>query len=136
MIQEIVIPFEVTPASRPYVTKYKVFYSKNYTAFRSVVGDWLKKQNVIKFSGAIRVDINFYFKVKKSWSKKKKTQAIIEEYHIQNNDIDNCIKSCLDLMNGIAYDDDKQVAELRAVKKWSEEGSIKIRFEEIGGEKK
>jgi len=128
----IKIPYEVTPASRPRVTKYGTFYSKNYTAFREVVSKWLSEKKVMnKLEGAIKAQVLFYMKTPKSWSKKK-TEKAHEKYHISNKDIDNFQKSIFDILQGIYYDDDSQIVSVNAEKRWHKnEGHILIVLKEL-----
>jgi len=62
------------------------------------------------YRGPVRVEIFFYFPRPKSltWKKKKMRRL----WKSKKPDIDNCVKSTLDAMNGIAFEDDGQVSEL------------------------
>lgn len=65
----------------------------------------------------IAIDLSIYLPIPTSASKKK--QAQMESGDIKPNkrpDIDNCIKSILDGLNGVAYEDDKQIIEIHARK--------------------
>ena len=68
-------------------------------------------------SAAVRVEIIAAFPVPKSWSKGKRADArdggICPE---TKPDIDNVAKAVLDALNGIAFEDDKQVVEIVARK--------------------
>lgn len=74
------------------------------------------------FEGAVRANITAYYKVPKSYSKKR-VQAIREglEYPQKKPDSDNIAKIILDSLNKIAFDDDSQVVDLRVLKRWTEE---------------
>lgn len=41
-------------------------------------------------------------------------------YPLVKPDIDNCIKSIMDALNGVAYKDDKQVVLVRSIKRYGE----------------
>ncbi len=62
----------------------------------------------------VRVSINIFQAIPKSWSKKKQLQATLGEILplSRNGDIDNIAKSILDALNGYAYEDDCQVVTL------------------------
>ena len=86
-------------------------------------------------NGAVRATIYMYFKIPKSYTKKR-VAAIREglEYPMKTPDVDNCSKIILDSLNKIAYDDDQQVVELSVLKRWTEdEERIEFLLEEIGG---
>ncbi|MDD6796479.1 MAG: RusA family crossover junction endodeoxyribonuclease, partial [Clostridiaceae bacterium] len=92
-----------------------------------------QQQNGKHLEGNIRATITAYYKIPKSYTKKR-VQAIKEglEYPQKKPDIDNCIKVILDALNGIAYEDDKQVVQVIAVKKWTEDiERVEFSLEEI-----
>src|SRR5882724_10145852 len=66
-------------------------------------------------SGAVGLTARFYFPVAKSREKR------IEEgqRHCQRPDLDNCIKSIKDGLNGVAWNDDCCVCEVVASKHWT-----------------
>ena len=68
----------------------------------------------------IKVSIKAYFLVPKSYTKKKKLMiALGKIFPIIRPDADNIAKIVLDGLNGVAYKDDKQVAELRVRKQYT-----------------
>lgn len=87
----------------------------------------------IRLSGALKATIYAYFPIPKSVSKKK--HAEMAENKVlpitSSKDIDNCVKAILDALNGIAYDDDRQVVELHAYKLYSDTPRAEIEIEEI-----
>ena len=87
-------------------------------------------------TGAIRAVIYVYYKVPKSYTKKR-IQAIREglEMPLKKPDSDNIAKIVLDSLNKIAFDDDTQVVELTVIKRWTEENErIEFDLEEIKNE--
>ena len=124
-----IIPFEVTAASRPKVTKYGAFYGKNYTAFREVVGDWLDKQiPTPKLTGALKARFVFVIKLPKSYSAKKK-ERLDGQPMIFRGDIDNQIKAICDVLQNRYFDDDCQIYHVTASKYWGEKGRIEVYLE-------
>ena len=84
----------------------------------------IKKQFIRKpFSYPIAVDINFFFSIPKSYTKKR-IREIAENYYYHTNkpDCDNLAKLVLDAMNGLVYEDDKQIFGLRIVKMYAPPG--------------
>jgi Holliday junction resolvase RusA-like endonuclease len=127
----ITIPFEITPASRPKVTRYGTFYSKNYEAFRKVVGEWLDKQpTTTKYDKTkpLKATFKFNITIPKSYSKKKR-EALLGKPMIDRKDIDNMIKAIMDILQGRLFEDDKQIYYLTASKYWTEKGKIEITIE-------
>lgn len=118
------------------------FTPKKTREFEGLVGRHarhaINKGNVI--TGPIKVTAKFVFEIPKSWSKKKKEEALSGDIMpIGKNigDIDNLCKSVLDGIfekeHGIAHlgMDDSQVAELNTKKKYGEKHQIIIILEEI-----
>ena len=72
--------------------------------------------------GQIKAKITAYYKIPKSYSKKR-IEAIRKgnEYPQKKPDADNIGKIILDALNNIAYKDDSQVVELTVYKKFTEE---------------
>ncbi len=71
--------------------------------------------------GAIKIEINCMLPIPQSWSKKKKESALDWELRpMVKPDIDNLVKQVLDCMNGIVWEDDKQVVELEVYKWYSD----------------
>lgn len=89
------------------------------------------KQKIRK-PGAVRVDILAIFPIPQSWSKKRRTAALQGvDHHISRPDIDNAAKSVLDGINGIVFEDDSQVIDLRARKTYGQEPKVRVFIEEV-----
>ena len=117
------------------------FNTKTGRAFTP--GDTITYENWIRFAyqeqdgryltGAIRARVVAYYKIPKSYSKKR-VQSIRDglEMPLKKPDSDNIGKIVLDSLNKIAFDDDSQVADLRVIKKWTEDVErIEFELEEI-----
>ena len=80
----------------------------------------------------LKVEIQVYKKIPKSFSKTIKQKAITGEIRpLVKPDCDNISKNILDALNGIVYPDDKQIVELSIKKFYSETEFVKVRIEEI-----
>ncbi len=79
----------------------------------------------------IRIRMKFKFDVPKSYSKKKKIEALEGKIRPTKADIDNYIKSVLDGLNGRAFKDDRYVYAVLAEKEYSEEAGIEVTIENI-----
>ena len=118
------------PAARPRVTRWSTFYPKKYTQFKEDMEMAVNDIQFVPFEGNIYAQIDFFIQIPKSWSKKKKL-AKQGTYCDNNADIDNYCKSILDALNGVYYEDDRQVVMLRARMFWSNNPEIECEFLEI-----
>ena len=79
----------------------------------------------------MRVQIRAYFPMPNSWSRAKKGLALSGDIRPgKKPDVDNIIKIVLDGLNGIAYDDDKQVVYASCKKMYGTAGEIWVSVEE------
>ena len=78
----------------------------------------------------IKIELDFYFPLLKSWSKKKKSE-MVGQYKVTKPDIDNLMKTVLDACNNYLWKDDNQIAEITSSKRYGIEPKIIIRIEEI-----
>lgn len=77
----------------------------------------------------IELDLVAWIKVPASWPKAKKALVLSGEEPepaAVKPDIDNIAKALMDGMQGVLYDDDKQVCEKDTHKWWGEEGSAQV----------
>lgn len=75
---------------------------------------WISEKRK-KLKGKIRLDVYFYFSIPKSYSRSKRVE-LGTSYYDKKPDIDNLIKTVMDALNDLAFDDDKQVVILVASK--------------------
>ena len=74
------------------------------------------------FDGPLIVEIDFFFEIPKSYSKKRKTNILTKrELYTKKPDIDNLIKSITDGLNEVAFNDDKQIVTITARKHYTTE---------------
>ncbi len=82
-------------------------------------------------SGALRVELRAYFPIPKSWTKAKKIAAANGDiHHLTKPDADNILK-VLDALNGVAFEDDKQICDARIIKDYSNDPRLEIQIWEI-----
>jgi Holliday junction resolvase RusA-like endonuclease len=75
----------------------------------------------------ISLVVKFYMPVPKSWPKYKKDEVkngLI--HHTKKPDLDNLVKFVKDNLNEVAWKDDSQVYELKAIKQYSFEPETRI----------
>lgn len=62
---------------------------------------------------ALRIEISALMPIRDSWTRKKKIKALLGEISPTSKpDLDNIAKTICDALNGILYDDDKQITEM------------------------
>lgn len=83
-------------------------------------------------SGPIEIEIRAYFPVPKSFSKKKKQQALLGILHKTTKpDLDNIQKAIQDGLNGVAFADDSQIYKYAASKGFSDVPRVDIKITEV-----
>lgn len=86
-----------------------------------------------KLSGPLHASITGVFAVPSSESRKRQAQMLSGEIrHTKKIDCDNLAKIVLDALNGLAYDDDKQVCELEVRKVYGETPLVSVSIWEVG----
>lgn len=81
--------------------------------------------------GTCEVDIYATFKPPKSWSRKK-TEYVMGLPYTSRTDADNQIKAVCDALNGIVYNDDRQVADVKITRRYGKQDAFRITVMEIG----
>ena len=79
----------------------------------------------------ISIKIVFKFKVPKSYSKKKHSEAIKGKIRPSTNDTDNLLKSVLDGLNGKAWKDDRYIYKIEAEKIFADKDCIEVEIKSI-----
>ena len=125
----VVVPGKIRGKARPRICRGHAFTPKDTVQYEKLVRDCYKKQDGRCLEGSIKALIIAYYKIPKSYSKKR-VQAIKDglEEPTKKPDIDNIAKIILDSLNGIAYKDDSQIIELRVIKKYTEDAE-RVEFE-------
>ena len=118
---EFVVVGKIQPKQRPRFMRRGAFI-QTYTPeptlrYQKLVADtYIEHYGNTKLEGALKMDINAFFNVPKSYSKKKKAELYGKPNTQHNGDIDNIAKSVLDGLNGSAYDDDTIIYDLHIAK--------------------
>ena len=82
-------------------------------------------------AGPLKVELWFYRPVQKSISKKERSLRITGAHRpTVKADVDNFIKSTLDGLNGLLWEDDRQIVDIVAHKYYSDHPRIEIEVEE------
>ena len=91
-----------------------------------------KRDDYDLYEKALRVEIEAFFGIPKSFSKKRAAEAT--EGHIcplTKPDADNIAKIICDALNGVAYKDDTQIVELKIIKRYAAEPSVRVKIEQF-----
>lgn len=117
----IVVPGQPTGKGRPRFTRQGRAYTPAKTkVYEELIAGFARRE--MEAAGwdrtplPVKLHILAQFEIPKSWTKTKKSQALLGEITPGRPDIDNIAKAVLDALNGIVYDDDAQVAQLMVKK--------------------
>lgn len=117
----VIVTGKIRGKARPRICRGHAFTPKDTVEYEKLVRECYKQQDGRYLEGSIKALIIAYYKIPKSYSKKR-VQAIKEglEKPTKKPDADNIGKIILDSLNGIAYKDDSQIVELRVIKRYTE----------------
>lgn len=95
-----------------------------------------KTWNIQNFANKpLKVIIDVYMSIPKSFSKKKYEQALKGEIRpVVKPDCDNIAKNINDALNGIVYPDDKQITCLTVNKLYSESEFVKVQISDVNAQ--
>ena len=136
-MREFKIPGKVQAKQRPRFSKSGIVYTPKETRVyedfvRLCYSDYANQYQWEPYGGQLRAEIEVFIQVPKSDSKLNKQAKIIGEIRPTiKPDCDNLAKSILDSLNGLAYQDDRQIIELSVKKFYAEQSEVKIRLMEV-----
>lgn len=82
-----------------------------------------------RLSGAVELTVQAVFQMPKSWSKRRQSAALLmPEWHTAKPDGDNILKAVGDGLNGIAWNDDSQIARCSISKAYGPTPGLTIRI--------
>lgn len=82
----------------------------------------------------LSLKVTAYFEPTKSESKKRRLQMLQGQIApLKKPDTDNIVKAVMDALNGLAYEDDKQVVHLEVFKRYGEQARIEVEIKAIAG---
>ena len=136
-MREFKIPGKAQAKQRPRMGRSGIVYTPKETLVyenyvKMCYSDYAKQFGWLPYENQVRAEIEVLVAVPKSDSKTKKKAKI--EGMIRpavKPDCDNLAKSILDSLNGLAYQDDKQVVELVVKKYYAENAEVKIKLSEV-----
>lgn len=136
-MREFKIPGKAQAKQRPRMGRSGIVYTPKETlVYENYVKmcylDYAQQFGWLPYENQVRAEIEVLVAVPKSDSKTKKKAKI--EGMIRPTvkpDCDNLAKSILDSLNGLAYQDDKQVVELSIKKYYAENAEVRVRLTEV-----
>ena len=114
----IVFNFPIDPVAkgRPRFGKGRTYTPKKTKDFEGLIKSMAREQYKNgPMKGPLSVIVVFTI---------KRSKSVKREYPTVKPDVDNFLKASLDALNGIAYDDDAQIIEVNASKKYGPVGGI------------
>ncbi len=122
-----------TGKGRPRLGKYGTYTPQKTRDYEDLVKlSFKNKYKVEPSEREIKMKITAVFEPPRRLSKKKRAELIDwEQGYMHKPDIDNIAKIILDALNGLAYKDDNQVADLFVTKEYGEENKIIVILEEL-----
>ena len=136
-MREFKIHGKAQAKQRPRIGRSGVVYTPKETLVyenyvKMCYSDYARQFEWLPYENQVKAEIDVLVAVPKSDSKAKKKAKI--EGAIRPTvkpDCDNLAKSILDSLNGLAYQDDKQVVELIVKKYYAENAEVRIRLSEV-----
>lgn len=126
----ITLPGEPQPKQRPrwrlvkgHVTTYTPTETTEYQTYVST--EYMKQHGEMFTDAAVDLNVIFYMSIGRSLPEREKRAIRLGlKRPLKRPDLDNLIKIIMDGLNGVAYDDDKQVVKIIAEKKYSDEPRV------------
>lgn len=108
-----------------------VYTPKDTVNYENLVRYTYQSEIGKRLTGAIEMTVKAYFPIPKSISKKKhEILSNEQEPCLKHKDIDNVCKLLMDSINGIAFDDDRQIYKLVGEKYYSNNPRVEIELSE------
>ena len=107
----------------------KTYTDKKTELYESLVRNayLIKYESNKPLEGEIKVEIQAHFSIPKSTSKKSREEMVAGRIRpTKKPDIDNIAKTVLDALNGIAFEDDKNITELIVGKHYSDQPHVEV----------
>ena len=131
--------FEIEPVeqARPRATRMgrgiRLYDPKKVSVYKKQLAMMCKFQyKQAPLAGPLKVEINFFRHVQSSVSKKERKLRLSGSHRpVVKPDTDNYIKSTLDGLNGLLWEDDNQIVDLIAHKYYSDNPRVEIEVTQL-----
>nr|CAB4126378.1 Rus Holliday junction resolvase [uncultured Caudovirales phage] len=125
------------PLNRPRCTKRGFVYDDQKSSkeqYRWQIRAQYRNQLLL---GPIALDLTFFMPIPKSTSGIRRREMLNGVfYHIKKPDLDNLIKFVGDCLNGIVFEDDAQIAEIKSKKVYADRPGTLIRVHSLNEQQK
>ena len=130
----LTIPGKPLGKQRPRVTKWGTYTPKQTINYETLVQQLYITNKLPKLEGYLEVKIKAYYPIPKSTSKKNKEKMLKGELLPDKKpDLDNIMKIICDALNGIAYDDDKQIIKGSIYKAYADGPKVEVEILKMEG---
>lgn len=112
-------------------------YAHAYTpaktvAYEDLIKTFFCNNNCQRLNGVLDLTVKAFYKIPQSFSRKKRNDALNGNLTPQTKpDVDNILKVVCDALNGLAYEDDKQIVHQEIFKFYSDYPRLEIEIKEI-----
>lgn len=135
------VPGKPRPKGRPRFTRAGIAYTPKDTM---IYENWVKHCYLQKYANtdakipvdkAIRMGIEIAVPIPKGFSRAKRESAALGRiFPAKKPDLDNIAKAVCDALNGLAFEDDRQIVELHAKKRYSPDPCVLVHIETLDDE--
>lgn len=135
-IIDFIVPGEPQGKGRPRIVKIGGF-SRMATpaktaAYEGLIALAAQQAGVTPLAGAVFLSITLVHGIPASWSKRKREQALKRKVlPTCKPDLDNVLKAVGDGLNGVAWADDKQIAQVAAVRLYGTKPHLRVYAHEM-----
>lgn len=135
MIYEFEVEGKIVGKERPRINTYtcKAYTPTKTKDYEQLIQQYfvLKYPRYLPLEGRLKVTIVAYFKVAKATSKIMLEEMLQDKISpTKKPDIDNIVKSVLDALNKMAFNDDNQITKIEVEKKYALEDKIYVKIEQ------
>ncbi len=131
-VTTIVVPGAPVPWARAGRAGRRSFTRPPQAVHRRKIQTAAAALDVPRLLGAVRLDVIFEYEPPKSWRRADREFAIdTRQPKTTTPDQDNLVKLVADALSGIAFQDDKQVADGRTIKRYAAEARTIITIQPI-----
>lgn len=121
----IKVPGKPVPKGRPRFGRGRTFTPKSTRDYESRIAESaaasMQEAGVARVGSKVAVIVQAVLAIPKSYRGKQRLDALTGVSY-PSGDVDNYAKSALDGMNGVVWEDDRQVVQMGATKRWAGEG--------------
>ena len=120
MFISFVIPGRPIPKGRPRAGSGRIYTPKRTADYEALVG-WTARRDMDgrkMLSGPVGLRVLLGFPVP-TRTPKKRYEEMLSSPCMAKEDVDNCLKGIADAMNGVVYEDDRQIVKALVEKHWT-----------------